>query len=114
MYITERCTLLNTIENIDNNLLDLREPVLIRTPLLGSNSFHKDANTNVLKATIEYILSTKRFDECFFIENRKNFKLGYESVYSVFIAVVTCIICKFLFFFLGFVLFPGTLTVLGT
>ena len=30
-YITERRTLLSTIENIDNNLLDLCEPVLIQT-----------------------------------------------------------------------------------
>ena len=32
MYITERRTLLSTIENIDNNLLDLYEPVLRRIP----------------------------------------------------------------------------------
>ena len=37
----------------------------------------------------------------FFNENKKIFKQGYESVNSVFIAVVTCIICKFLFFLLG-------------
>ena len=65
-YITERRTLLSTVENIDNNLLDLCEPVLIRTLLFGSNSFDTDANTNVLNATIEYILSTKRFDEPLF------------------------------------------------
>ena len=65
-YINERRTLLSTIENIDNNLLDLREPVSIRTLLFSSNSFDTDANTNVLNATIEYILSTKRFDEPLF------------------------------------------------
>ena len=63
MYITERRTLLSIIENSDNNLLDLCEPVWIRTLLFGSNSCDTDANTNVLNATIEYILSTKRFDE---------------------------------------------------
>ena len=66
-YITERRTLLSTVENIDNNLLDLCEPVLIRTLLFGSNSFDADANTNVHSATIEYILSTKRFDEPLFL-----------------------------------------------
>ena len=65
-YINERRTLLSTIENIDNNLLDLCEPVSIRTLLFRSNSFDTDANTNVLNATIEYILSTKRFDEPLF------------------------------------------------
>ena len=65
-HIIERRTLLSTIENIDNNLLDLCEPVLKRTLLFGSNSFDTDANINVLNATIEYILSTKRFDEPLF------------------------------------------------
>ena len=64
-YITERRTLLSTIENIDNNLLDLYEPVLIKTPF-GSNSFDTNANTNVLNATIEYVLSTKRCEEPLF------------------------------------------------
>ena len=73
MYITERHTRLSTIENIDNNLLHLCEPVLMRTLIFGSNSFDTDANTNVLNAAIEYIISTKRFDEllCYFNKNRK-------------------------------------------
>ena len=52
-HITERRTLLSTIENIDNNLLDLYEPVLIRTFLFGSNSFDADANTNIFNTTID-------------------------------------------------------------
>ena len=66
MYITERRTLLSTIENIDNNLLDLCEPILIKRLLFGSNSFDSNANTNVLNATTEYVLSTKRFEEPLF------------------------------------------------
>ena len=66
MYIIERRALLSNLVNIDNNLLDLCEPVLIATLLFGSNSFDTDANTNVLNATNEYILSTKRFDEPLF------------------------------------------------
>ena len=97
---------LRTLVSIDNNLLDLCEPVLIRTLLFGSNSFDTDANTNVLNATIEYILSTKRFDEPLFQWKQKIFKQCYESVHSVFI-VVTCIICKFLFYFLRICFIPG-------
>ena len=52
MYITERHILLSTIENIDNNLLELCKPVLIRTLLFGSNLFDTDATTNVLNATV--------------------------------------------------------------
>ena len=66
MYITERHTLLSTIENIDNSLLDPCEPVLIKTLLFDSNSFDTNANTNVLNAAIEYVLSTELFEELLF------------------------------------------------
>ena len=69
-YITERRTLLSAIEKIDNNLLDLCEPVLIKAFLFSSNSFDTTANTNVLNATIEYVPSTERFEEPLFNENR--------------------------------------------
>ena len=71
------------------------------------NSFDTDANTNVLNATIEYILSTKRFDEPLFQWKQKISKQVYESVYSVFIAVVACTICKFLFYFIRICFIPG-------
>ena len=105
--ITERRTLLSTIENTDNNLLDPCEPVLIWTLLFGSNSFDTDANINVLNATIESILSSKRFDEPLFQWKQKIFTQGYESVYSAFMAVVTCIIFKFLLYFLRIYSIPG-------
>ena len=65
---------LRTLVSIDNNLLDLCEPVLIRTLLFGSNSFDTNNNTNVLNETIEYILSTKNFDEPFFSMKTENFQ----------------------------------------
>ena len=65
-YVAERRTLLSTIENIENNLQDLFEPVLIKTLLFGSNSFDANPNTNVLNATIEHVLPTKRFEEPLF------------------------------------------------
>ena len=103
--VTERLTLLSTIENIDNNLLDLREHVSIKILLFGSNSFDIHANTKILNATIEYILSTKRFDEPLFQWKQNIFKQAYESVHSAFIDVVTCINCKFLFLRICFI--PG-------
>ena len=60
MYITERH------KKNDNNLLHLCEPVLIRTLYFGTNSFDRNTNTNVLNATIEYIVSAQRFDELLF------------------------------------------------
>ena len=72
---------------------------MIKTLLFGCKSFDTNANTNVLNGTIEYILSTGRFDEPLFQWKQEIFKQGYESVKSVFIAVITCIICKFMFLF---------------
>ena len=50
---TETRTVLSSVANIENNLLDLSEPVLIKTLLFGRNSFDTNANANVLNATIE-------------------------------------------------------------
>ena len=63
MYIAERQALLSTIKNIDSNLLHLCEHVLIIPLLFGSNSFDTNANTNVLDATTEYIISTKKLNK---------------------------------------------------
>ena len=67
--------------------------------LFGSNLFDSNANTNVLNATIEYVLSTKRFEEPLFQWSQEILKQGYESVNSVLIVVVTCIIYGLLFLF---------------
>ena len=63
--ITGRRTLLSTIENIEDNLQDLSEPVLTKT-LIASNQFDTNSNTNILNATIEYVPSTKKFEEPLF------------------------------------------------
>ena len=73
---------------------------MIKTFFFGSNSFDANANTNVANATIEYIISTKRFEEPLFQWKEEIFKKYQESVMnSVFIAVVYCIIGKILFLF---------------
>ena len=104
-YITERRTLLSTVGNIDNNLLDLSEVVLLKTLLFGSDSFETNANTNILNATIEYVLSTKKFEEPLFQWNREIFKQVYESENSVSIVIVSClflITCTFFLFLFSY------------
>ena len=54
------------MKNTDNNLLDLTEQILTKTLLFGSNYFDINTNTNILNVTIEYVLSTKRFDSTLF------------------------------------------------
>lgn len=57
-YSIERYTLLTTLENIANNFI---EPISTKTLFLGSYSFNVNTNANILNATIEYVISTKRF-----------------------------------------------------
>ena len=49
---------------------------------------------------LNMIFCTKEFDELLFQGKQEIFRQVYESVYSVFIAVVTCTICKILIYFL--------------
>ena len=54
-------------KNIDCRLLEVTEFVLIKILLYFGNCFaNAHVNTQILKATIEYILTIKRFDESLF------------------------------------------------
>ena len=66
MYTDERHTLLSTIKNIDCRLLDVTETFFIKTLLFGNYSVDAHTNTQILNATIKYILPTKRFVESLF------------------------------------------------
>ena len=59
-------TLLNTISQIDNKLLDSNESNLIKHLLFGDPSKDAETNTEILNATVNYVLTTKRFDERLF------------------------------------------------
>ena len=58
----ERYTLPSTFNNIDLALLELTKSSLSQTLLYGNALFDKEKKTRVLNATIEYILSTERFE----------------------------------------------------
>ena len=62
-FNVERYTLLNTLNKIDCKLLELTKSSLSQTLLYGHTLFDKEKNTLTLNATIEYILSTERFEE---------------------------------------------------
>ena len=68
-YNSERHTLLNTLKNIDNNLLDLTKPIFTTTLLFGSYIFYTNTNTNILNVTMNlvYLLKdlTNRFSSEF-------------------------------------------------
>ena len=62
-FTIERHTLLNTISQINNKLLDSNESNLIQHLLFGDPSKDTEANTEILNATVNYVLMSKKFDE---------------------------------------------------
>ena len=50
------------LNNIDCKLLELTKSFLSQTLLHGNTLFDKEKNTRTLNVTIEYILSTERFE----------------------------------------------------
>ena len=54
------------MKNINRRLLDVTGTVLIKTLLFGNRFVDAHTNTQILNATIEYILTAKRFDESLF------------------------------------------------
>ena len=62
----ERYTFLSTLSNIDCNLLNNTDYVLTQILLFGNLFFNSDEKVEILNATIDYILATKRFDKILF------------------------------------------------
>ena len=65
-FITERRTLLSTICSLDSKLLDSNDYDLTQTLLFGNTSQTSRNNLKIINASIDYILSSKRFDEPLF------------------------------------------------
>ena len=61
-YSEERLALLNLIKNIEMSIWQLSDSKFTSAILFGDTSFDKNKNTFILDATIDYIISTGRFD----------------------------------------------------
>ena len=66
IFHDKRHTLLSTLNNIDPKILESNDFYLTQTLLFGSTSVDSETNTLVLNATIDYTLSTERFEEPLF------------------------------------------------
>ena len=66
LLLTLRGTLLSTIRNLDSKLLDCTDYDLTQTLLFGSTSQTSSNDLKIINASIDYIFSSKRFDEPFF------------------------------------------------
>ena len=66
LFVNERSTFFSTLSSLDCTLLDNTDSSLTQTLLFGNTSFKSNKNLKILIATIDYILSTKRFEEPIF------------------------------------------------
>ena len=57
-YLNERITLLNNLQNVEENILDRNYSQCSEILLFSDSSFNDTKNT----ATIQYIFDSKRFD----------------------------------------------------
>ena len=66
IYNNDRSSLLSTIRNIGCKLLEITDSSLTQTLPYRNPSFDIITNSLILNATIDFILSTKRFEEALF------------------------------------------------
>ena len=62
LYSNERCILLNSLSKIGHKLLDSTDTSLSQILLFENASCTTNDNTKIINLTIDFILSTKRFD----------------------------------------------------
>ena len=63
LFDDKRITLLSTLNKIDCRLIETNESSLIKRLLFGNSLFDLKKNSIILSASIDYILSTERFEE---------------------------------------------------
>ena len=61
-FSNERLTLFSKLQSTDGNILSKDDFRISKALLFGDDSFNDVKNSSVLTSSIEYTLSTKRFD----------------------------------------------------
>ena len=61
----QRYTFLSTVNDIDSSLINTNDTILTHIQLFGKASLDISANTLILNATMNYIISTNRFSSKF-------------------------------------------------
>ena len=69
-FINKRCTLLSTLGNFNYSFLENTSSALTQILLFGNMPLSGSGNSKILNATTDFILSTKRFGEQLFLNNK--------------------------------------------
>ena len=108
----ERFTLFSTIRSFDSKLLDCTNLGLMQLLLFGNTSQILRNNFKVINASIDYILSSKRFDGALIKMNSLIRKSEFSQQFSFFIYYYfICFIYLFIHF--NYFISPGTFQYTG-
>ena len=66
-YTNDRMTLFNQIKSIECSILEFSNAIVTKILLSEDNTFSDSSNTLILNSTVDYIISTKRFDDSILI-----------------------------------------------
>ena len=66
LLINERIALLNDIQGINNSISELSDSHIVQVLLHRRKFLDISSNTNIVNATVEFLLKIKRFDERLF------------------------------------------------
>ena len=66
IFTNQRCTFLSTVNDIDSSLRNTNDSILTHILLFGKASLDTSANPFMLNTTMNYIISTNRFEESLF------------------------------------------------
>ena len=61
-YINKRLTFLNKTKSINCSILEYSDAAVTKVLIFGDNTLSNSSNTIILNSTIEYIISTQRFE----------------------------------------------------
>ena len=67
LFTNERSTLLSTLNNLNRKVFENTDSLLSYILLSGKESLNTNQNAVILNVNMEFVLSTKRFDEQLFV-----------------------------------------------
>ena len=106
-FLTERNNFLNKITYIDSNTLNKADGTIIKTLLFGNSKYSNEINLQILNASINLILTSKRFDEP--LMKFLAIKISYRSISVSLSLSLKKFICQFEHKLYFFILLPFSL-----
>ena len=61
-FSNQKLSLINKIADIDKSIFDEKNPLITQTLLFGDEKFSTTDSKSILEATIQFLISSRRFD----------------------------------------------------